>query len=419
MKTRARIVIIGSIIILTLLGILGVWLSGKYTGGGAKEASPFSFFGATDEDGAGLPGGKSGNGQQAGGGEGETGKPSLPELRKISSSPAAGVYAFEKSVKRSDGTKFNAMFSRRVDRITGNVYETRLDNMEETRVTNTTIPKIYEAVWGNNENSLILRYLHENGETIETFFSKITEGPEGKDGGLTGTFMPADIKNLAVSPKKDRMFYLTITDGEAAGTVMNIPDNGKKSVIFRHPFTEWLLSWPSDNTITLATKPSGKAPGFMYSIGASGGNLTKILGDINGLTGLMSPDGKKVLYSESASGGFSMKMYDIANGNSDDEPRTLPEKCVWSPENDVFYCAIPVNPPGGLYPDNWYQGLVSFSDVLARIDVKNGSITILVDPKEFAGEEIDAVNLTLSKNEDYLLFINKKDGAPWALEMGI
>lgn len=414
-----RNIIIISVISLTILGGLGIWLSGKYTGGGAKEISPFSFFGISGEEGGSLAPGKNGSGSAGESGGEASGKPSLPELRKISSSPSAGIYTFNKLVQGEDKTKFNAVFLRRVDKATGNVYETRLDNMEESRVTNTTIPKIYEALWGNNENSLLLRYLRDDGETIETFVSKITEGVDGKEGSLLGTFLPSDIKSVAVSPKKDKLFYLNIASGEALGTVMSIVD-GKKGIVFRYPFTEWLPGWPADNIITLTTKPSGRTPGFMYSISPSGGNLVKILGGINGLTSLMSPDGKKVIYSESVGGLFSLNLYDLGSAETiAQSARTLPDKCVWSGDNDVFYCAIPLNPRAALYPDNWYQGVVSFSDVLARIDVSVGSMTVLVDPKEFAGEEIDAVNLTLSKNEDYLFFINKKDGAPWALEMGI
>lgn len=414
-----RNIIIISIASLTILGALGVWLSGKYADKGTKDVNQFSFFGVFDEESGGLKGSKGGVGQSSEEASRETTESSLPELRKISSSPTAGIYVFEKSVKGTDGKKITRTFLRRVDRVTGNIFETRVDNMEERRVTNTTIPKIYEALWVTNEDSPLLRYLRDNGETIETFLSRVTEGTDGKDGGLTGTFLAQDIKSLAISPKKDKLFYLNIANGGAEGAVMNIPD-GKKNVVFRHPFTEWLTGWPSDNVITLTTKPSGKAPGFMYSINPSGGNLTKILGGISGMTSLMSPDGKKVIYSESAGGSFSLNLYDLATLETISlSAKTLPEKCVWSPEGDVFYCAIPLSPPSALYPDSWYRGEVSFGDVLARIDVTAGSMTVLVDPKEFVGEEIDAVNLVLSKNEDYLFFINKKDLAPWALEMKI
>lgn len=413
-----RNIIIISLVFLTILGGLGIWLSNKYTGGGAKEVSRFSFFGTQDEEAGGLSGGKGGNGSAEEAGGEAPDKPSLPELRKISPSPTAGIYPFEKSVKGDDGKKLTRTFLRRVDRTTGNVFDTRMDTMEETRVTNTTIPKIYEAVWAGNENSPILRYLRDDGETIETFLSKITEGVDGKDGGLTGTFLPQDIKSLALSPKKDRFFYLSVSSGEAQGTVVNL--DGKKSTVFRYPFTEWLTNWPSENVITLATKPSGKTPGFVYSITPSGGNLTKIIGGINGLTALMSPDGKKMIYSESAGGSFSLGLYDLGSAETTAQSaKTLPEKCVWSGDNDVFYCAIPLNPPAALYPDSWYQGVVSFNDVLARVDVKNGSMTVLVDPEQFVGEKIDAINLVLSKNEDYLFFINKKDLTSWVLEMGI
>ena len=45
--------------------------------------------------------------------------------------------------------------------------------------------------------------------------------------------------------------------------------------------------------------------------------MTKILGDIRGLTALMSPNGKKVLYSESAGNSFALNLYDVGKrGNN-------------------------------------------------------------------------------------------------------
>jgi len=71
----------------------------------------------------------------------------------------------------------------------------------------------------------------------------------------------------------------------------------------------------------------------------------------------------------------------------------------------------------GSLPDGWYQGVVSFSDDIWRIDITTGVTTMLVSPPKTAGEEIDATKLLLSPDEAFLLFVNKKDSTPWSLKL--
>ena len=73
---------------------------------------------------------------------------------------------------------------------------------------------------------------------------------------------------------------------------------------------------------------------------------------------------------------------------------------------------------GGLYPDSWYQGEISFFDQLWRIDVKTGNTSMLADPGNTIGaEEIDGIKLALDEGENYLFFVNKKNSILWELEL--
>ena len=49
---------------------------------------------------------------------------------------------------------------------------------------------------------------------------------------------------------------------------------------------------------------------------------------------------------------------------------SMTEKCVWSNDDSVIYCGVPVDlPSGATYPDDWYQGAVHFSDRIWKIQV--------------------------------------------------
>jgi hypothetical protein len=227
--------------------------------------------------------------------------------------------------------------------------------------------------------------------------------------------LPNNITDISLSSDTSKIFYLFETGNSVIGTILNFKDN-KKTQVFNSPFTEWLSWWPSDKMITLTTKPSANIPGYTYVVDPSKKNLSKILGNINGLTTLTNPSGKQILFGRND---LSLNMYDVNTGNSTPLGiKTLPEKCIWNKLGDNLYCAVPKFIDIGGYPDSWYQGEVSFNDQLWKIDVKNGVETMLTDPGVAVnGEEIDGIKLMLDDEGKYLLFINKKDSFLWELSL--
>jgi hypothetical protein len=304
---------------------------------------------------------------------------------------------------------------RYVDRTTGNIYETFADKINEQKFSATIIPKIYEAFLGSGGESVIMRYLKTDGRTIETFFGNTPKESlsTSVDGTaqVKGSFLPEDIKDASLSPDASSLFYLFNSGDNMIGATMNLT-TGKKTQIFDSPFTEWLSDWPNTKIITLTTKPASGTPGYMYKMDTGGKNFTKILSGINGLTTLGSPDGKLVLYSDDT---LSLYVYHMDTKVSDLlGVKTLPEKCVWSSGNTAIYCTVPKSIAGGTYPDSWYQGEISFSDQIWKIDIKTGNTTMLIDPITISGgADIDGTKLMLDTGENYLFFVNKKDSYLW------
>ena len=308
---------------------------------------------------------------------------------------------------------------RYVERATGNIYQTFLDKIEERKFSTTVIPKVHEAYFGNKGKSVIMRYLKIDDRTIETFVGTLPKELLGGDTTLNneikGSFLPDNITDASVSPDATKIFYLFNVGDNMVGTIFNLLDN-KKIQIFDSLFTEWLSFWPNGSLITLTTKPSWNTKGYMYGLNPSAKSFNRILGDINGLTTLTSPNGKLVLYGNN---NLSLSVYNISAKNSDLlGVRTLPEKCVWGKLSDIVYCAVPKSINETEYPDAWYQGEVSFSDQIWRIDIKNGNTTMISDPVTIlGGEDIDGIKLTLDESEKYLLFVNKKDSFLWELKL--
>ena len=338
----------------------------------------------------------------------------IPRLRQITSEPVGGAGIFD--ITNTDKTKSTLI--RYIQRADGNIFETKTDTLAVNRISNKTIPKIYEAIWGNAGDAVITRQLKDDNETIESFAAKLSGNASSTERELSGVYLPQKISVLTISPDKSKMFYLYPTNGGIGGIFAGA-DGSKKTLIFESALSEWLASFADNKTIVLTTKPSAGAKGFAYFLNTNAGEIRKIVGGIAGLTILVSPDKKLALYSESSGGSFRTKIYNlIENSAGDFELQTLPEKCVWSRnEPVVVFCAVPTTLPTGDYPDSWYQGRVVFSDDIWKINTATGETSRLISPETFINKTIDVINPLLNESESFLLFMNKIDLTPWVLDI--
>ena len=304
---------------------------------------------------------------------------------------------------------------RYVNKATGNIFETFADQLNERQFSTTIVPEIYEADFGNNAQSVIMRYL--KNENIETFVGSLPQeilGGDSANNQVQGTFLPENVSDIAVSPDTINLFYL-FNSSEGTVGIMSDSLGNNKTQIFDSPYSEWLSQWPNARMITLTTKPSAAVPGYMYAIDPIKPGTSQILGGINGLTTLTSPSGKLVLY---ANNNLTLNIYSTDSGNSTLLGiKTLPDKCVWNQSSTSIYCAVPKSLSGGNYPDDWYQGEISFADDIWKIDVATGNGTLLADPAQIAKEDVDGIQLALDSTEHYLFFINKKDSYLWELSI--
>jgi len=306
---------------------------------------------------------------------------------------------------------------RYIERATGNIYETATNTLDTNRLSNTTLTNLYEAFFIGDGNSLILRGLYGDTDVIQTRYAKLTTvSPTSTEQTLTTTDFPINITQAVRSPDWKQLFM--INKAGATGQISK-PDGGSAVSVFDSPFREWLATWPNNKEIELNTKPSGGVPGYAYLLNPSTSELTRIIGGIDGLTTLMSPDLNKVLYSESSGGDFKLYSLDRTTGAVTDLlSRTLPEKCVWSTtQKDIIYCGIPDDIAFGLYPDAWYQGAINFSDSIWMINTDTTEKRLIVSPQSEVDQPIDVENPEIDSTGDYLTFQNKIDLSLWGLNL--
>ena len=330
---------------------------------------------------------------------------SFGALRQISTRPVAGATFFIQNGKAN---------IRYMEKQTGHIYEIEAGGTRANRISNMTIPGIQNVLWGEGE-SIILQYLDGN-DRIKSVSANIVRATSTSE-TLRGTFLPDDIRDIAISEDGKKIFYILSLGNAAIGTIANI-DGGSRKQIFESAIAGWIPVWIDQNTISLATKPSAFTRGYVYTLSSESGNIQKILGDISGLTALVSKNKNSVLFSASAQNSFETFLYKVQGETMSPFPiSTLPEKCLWSKDNITLYCGAPEARGSGAYPDLWYQGRVSFSDTVWKINTETGALSVLAIPKDDAREEIDFVNPVLDENETMLIFTNKKDSSLWSLQL--
>ncbi len=312
-----------------------------------------------------------------------------------------------KTIEAPKPTVESVLALRYVRRSDGHMYEEFLDTHATGTVSNATIPGIYEAFFGNFGKSVIYRYLGSDNKNIQSFIGTL--------GTTAGKFLPENITDLSISPKGDSYFYLAPTGNDVSGMVANFNEN-KKTQLFTSPFTEWISDWTNNGIIFLTTKASFATIGYVYATNTKNGGLTKVFGGLTGLTTKTNNSGDKILYSKSTNNGPILGIYKTEDHSFADFPiKTLAEKCVWTKDDLLIYCAVPNEIEGTTYPDSWYRGEVSFNDSIYQVNPNTHGVIKLFDTTE--ENPTDATHLQYEDNTNTLFFINKKDSTLWSLDL--
>lgn len=406
--------IIGGIIFVIIAVIGGgVWW---YMQGEDRTLENIFSFGETPQEQE-RPGG----GDAAPGGDNTVststpGQSGPPLLYQLHGKPVAGMTAFE---KETNGT--TTVAARYVERDVGHIYETTFPSRTKARASNETVQGVHRAVWGNGGSMVAMQTLTEN-DLIGTYAIALPDDPFATSSEDTqeGVFLPDHIESIsAEGSDSSRLFALRVENGSAEGQLMSFSNTGRQT-IFSSPLTEWNAQWVDNNTIALTTKPSYLTEGQLYFLDPRTGATELILDGRTGLTALPQANTARVLYGQTVGNQPSfLQVYNTDTRDGIQIPlRTLPEKCTWSTQEEtVLYCAVPNNIPGAQYPDAWYQGRVNFSDTLYRIDLETNTRQPIAQLTSRASP-MDATQLELGPNEEYLFFIDKRSGTPWRVYLG-
>ncbi len=326
-----------------------------------------------------------------------------PTLRRVSNEPIAGSVIFNKGGRQ---------FIRFTDRATGHIYETDAEIINLNKISNTTVPKIYEAIWQGSGEGAVYRFIRPNGN-IASFAGTIRETGNGE---FRGQFLPDNISSLSVSKTDSALLYVEKNLSGFGSLIIASFFGNNKNELWTSPLSEWLPIFSKNGTPALVSKASETSPGSLVVFNRQGSIREYLVSGIYGLSSSLSPNSTRAIYSDSRS--KPIRLWLKVSGES---PRaiglkTLGEKCAWQNEKIVF-CAIPETLPTGEYPDEWYQGVISFKDEIYVIDVDSGVFNQLINLSRASGSNFDVDLIEVSENGKFLTLRNKNDLILWSLQI--
>jgi len=311
-------------------------------------------------------------------------------LQRITDTPVAGAAFIEEEGRA---------LIHYAERGTGHLYIADPATGTSTRLSGTTVPRTTEAMWSPAGTHVVL--VTETAAMPRTFLGTLEYDAEG-DATLDSLELDRSVRNLAFSADGTTLFYTEDTTAGSAGYARTL-ETGARRVVFSSPLRDLAVSWEPE--IIAYTTPSALQDGYAYR----SASFNRLFGGVPGLMVTQTSSGIVATYTDADTNTLKSRASSLS-GTEIAVP-VFPEKCA--ADGIVLWCGAPTAPPTGSYPDDWYQGAVSFDDIIWQVNTATGNATLVSIPSEDVGVALDVTNMQVSKGGAMLLFIDKNTGALW------
>jgi Tol biopolymer transport system component len=355
--------------------------------------------GAEPNGGSGFPQG--GEGQEAN----QNNEPLIPQPeRKIKALSSEPVLAPTLTADKNEIIYYS--------RENGNVWQVGFDGASPTKISDAALDNLVKILWSPLKNKAISIFV-DNSDNISKYFYDYS----------TKKALPLNkyINYIVWSPAGNKIAYQYQNDftGENNISISN-PDGSGFVQLLKTRMKNLNLEWPKGIDIFLWEKPSGLVQSPLYFLSSTTKSFNKIISDIYGFSPKWSPNGEKIIFSRTDSKGKNISIFSADKSGSNQKPTgatTLTEKCAWSQDPRIIYCAIPKNiEEAVVLPDDFYKGTFLSDDDFWKINTETNEKTKIIEDSELL-ETYDAYELFLSPQENYLFFVNKTNGLLYSIKL--
>lgn len=277
----------------------------------------------------------------------------------------------------------------------------------EEAVSNLTILNIIRVAWSPARNRALV--LYQDGEEIKQFISEATSTPKV-------AFLPKDASSPAWAPDGKAIFWASNLGG--VSTLVSADPDGKnqRRRAFTTPIPDVLplLITPDLVGIIPKTVSFFETPLLLFNLKTSQENILlsqfglRVVGD-------MHPTSQLLAYSSTNRVGALNDLHTLdINKNADTAwtVKTLADKCAFSKDATLLFCAVPKNNAGRDLPEAWFQGKISFADSFVRLNLATNKAEEIFNEGEY-----DAADLVVADDNKRLFFTDKKTGFLYALSL--
>lgn len=345
---------------------------------------------------------------------------SVEKVFAVSDGPVAGAVFMQEARPTTTIARF-------VMQRNGHILDLPIDSpgAVSRSASNTTIPGIAKTVWVMRNESgrqvaavALMQYLSENTvKTLSVAFPAATSTLNAP-APVRIQFLPDNIASVAASPEGTRIVYLVPTPAGSDGYIAQA-DGSNPSRLFSLPLSQVVISWPSANTILATSKAAAGVPGIALIINPVSGAVAPTLYTA-GLTTTADPTFSHVVYQSAGATGVTYVHDMRTNLDRALSFDPLPEKCAWSRlRQSYLYCAVPLSSfVPTHYIDLWHQGSASAVDSIVSYNLLTGQTAIVATPgSSDGGTPSDILQMALSADEKYLLFVKKGDRSLWGVRL--
>lgn len=293
-----------------------------------------------------------------------------------------------------------------VEQGTGHIQFLDLASSTETLVSGTTIPGAYDAEFSSDGEFVAITTTQDGA--AKTVVGSVPA--VGGSGALDGVALPLGASEVDLATKTGIAYYMLRTSGGARGFAYSMSKK-TSTEIFTIPVRDVHVLW--GDPLYVYTTPSTLTEGYLYKV--VGNELRYVTEGGIGLTAFRYDDGIVVTRKD------NNRYLSSLVSNSKEVPLNgadalIPEKCIAS-GSDLF-CgasgAVGLTPD---FPDAWYKGAITFSDILWHINTGFNSVSGLSDFFAESGRQIDVLKIGIDSLGTRLWFINKNDNVLWTYQL--
>lgn len=329
-----------------------------------------------------------------------------PRLVKLSAAPIAG-YGFTSTTSTT--------LLRFMERSSGYLFETNVEEVSPRRLTNTLIPRTHEAYF--TKGNAVVAFAAEETGAIKAL-AGVVGAPTTTSEFLP--FTPASLGDGVQSFALSGNDMLTLIESDQGSTLVrsSVQGTGPES-LFSSSIAGWRVSWLEEDRIVLAERAATSIPGTAYVL--KDGSLVPLARNTPGLTIAADPENEALIIGAD-NGVLSMAVRATNDAPLEALPlRTVADKCAWAPQqtatsSPIAFCAVPASVPSTQFLNDWYKGLVHTSDNWWRIDAVTGETELLFS-LETEGVDIDVERPIVNDDGTYLVFRNARDKSLWRLRI--